>query len=285
VTTTTWSSKCEVDSAADFNALFVGIYNALVGTNGWVQTADTTQINLSTNSSFPSTTNQSIGWQMWHMNDSLEASYPVFMKIEFGSGSGATYPAIWITLGTGSDGSGNVTGIFMARTQIVVNGAGSSSASNFVCVKPNCLLIRLGQGSTTYQLAFVVERNHSSAGVDTTDGCLVLWQSGSSSIGSWYVPFAGGGPTSYAKWSCNPAPSGSGSLSPNINAYPVRAWNPGESVPFQMVAGFINGDLAVNSTFSITAWDGVARTYITDAGGVISISVNAATAYALWEHD
>jgi hypothetical protein len=81
---------------------------------GWTQTADTGQINWATVTA-PVATNTAAGYEIWKMADGLTLWY---LKIEYGSGGTVTYPAIWITVGTGSNGGGTLTGQLSARFQL-----------------------------------------------------------------------------------------------------------------------------------------------------------------------
>src|SRR5262245_52043536 len=97
------------DTDAHFRAWPQWIHDKLSAA-GWVQTSDTGQIDLTTVVK-PAAVSTSQGYEIWRMADSLQATFPVFMKLEYGSGaSSANNPQIWITLGTGSNGSGTLTG-------------------------------------------------------------------------------------------------------------------------------------------------------------------------------
>lgn len=92
-----------------FRAWAQAVHDALASF-GWVQTADTGQINLTT-ATKPATTLTYSGFEIWRANDSLQGTYPVFLKIEYGSGSNnASYPGLRITGATGTDGAGGLTG-------------------------------------------------------------------------------------------------------------------------------------------------------------------------------
>jgi hypothetical protein len=80
---------------------------------GWVQTADTGQIDLTT-VTVPTTANDKQGYEIWRMDDDLQADYPVYVRIDYGSAGAAGTPGIWLAVGTGSDGAGNLTGVLMS---------------------------------------------------------------------------------------------------------------------------------------------------------------------------
>ena len=98
---------------AIFQAWGSGIDGAFT-TFGWIRTSDTGQINWTT-VPFPTIVNTSQGYSIFRMSDSLQGTYPCYIKIEYGSYTAVLNPSLWITIGTGSDGAGNITGILKAR--------------------------------------------------------------------------------------------------------------------------------------------------------------------------
>lgn len=78
---------------------------------GWVQTADTGQIDFATVSA-PVAADTSQGYVILRMDDALQAAYPVYVRLDFGSGSAANNVSIWVTAGSGSNGSGFITGFW-----------------------------------------------------------------------------------------------------------------------------------------------------------------------------
>lgn len=82
-------------------------FNGLLDSIGWVQTADTGQIDWGTVTKPAQGT--AAGYEIWRLDDALQATAPIFLKIEFGARSDGGW-ALWITIGTGSNGSGSLTG-------------------------------------------------------------------------------------------------------------------------------------------------------------------------------
>jgi len=90
---------------------------------GWTKAADTGQINWTTVTA-PATTNTAAGFEIWQTED-VDTTW--YLKIEYGSGSTATYPAIWVTLGSGTNGTGTLTGQVSSRLAIA---SGATDAAN-----------------------------------------------------------------------------------------------------------------------------------------------------------
>lgn len=71
-------------------------------------TTDTGQINWTTVTR-PGT-NTAGGYEIYKFTDTNAGASPLYIKLEYGTGSGTTIPQIWATIGTGSNGSGTLTG-------------------------------------------------------------------------------------------------------------------------------------------------------------------------------
>ena len=169
------------DTDAEFRAwatFFHDVFNL-----AWVQTSDTGQINLGTVTT-PGAPNTSQGYEIWRMNDSLQSTFPVFVKIEYGSGAATISPAIWITIGKGSDGSGGITTIRFARTQISSNAENNGNHLSYGSAATNRVGVAFavdGTGTARPVLIFI-ERSKDSAGADTSDGLVVIYNLASSTI-------------------------------------------------------------------------------------------------------
>lgn len=78
-----------------------------------VPTTDTGQINWTTVTRPGVST--AAGYEIYKFTDSNAGSAPVYIKLEYGTGTSATVPQIWVTVGTGSNGSGTLTGFTSTR--------------------------------------------------------------------------------------------------------------------------------------------------------------------------
>lgn len=132
------------DSTSDAGFRVWGLaINQMLSGCGLVQTADTGQLNWATatrSALVAGTTGEYVhGYEIWRFNDALQPSKPVFIKIEYGniqvynSPTGVTIhgsPVLFVTVGTGTNGAGTLTGIVSARTRLAggpVTGTGNSS--------------------------------------------------------------------------------------------------------------------------------------------------------------
>lgn len=188
MTTQTWTTAVAHASDADFRAWGSELSGKLAAA-GLVQTADTGQINWLTVTR-PST-NTAGGYEIWRFNDSLQGTAPIFIKIEYGTGSNAAYPQIWATVGTGSNGAGTLTGTVSARDAVVSNYAsGAGNYPSYLCVAAGHfgLAWKLGAMSSNSGAGlFVVVRTHDTAGAPTATGALVYWGTTSGASGTAIV--------------------------------------------------------------------------------------------------
>lgn len=85
-----------------------GSISAGLAAVGLTKTADSGQINWAT-ATFPVSNNTDAGYEVWRFNDPDQADKPVYFALHYGRGSSST-PRFRVTLGTGSDGNGTITG-------------------------------------------------------------------------------------------------------------------------------------------------------------------------------
>jgi len=287
---TTLSLKPQANNNTDFRALFANV-SAQIRAAGMVATSDTGQIDFTTVTS-PASAANSQGYEIYRFNDAFQASAPVFWKIEYGSGAANSFPAVWITFGSGSVGNGTLTGVVSNRWVAPTNKAlgiamGANSANSYNCFfsgdtnRFNCWLMQTAVNTTVgltsaHNLGFAMERTKDANGNDTGEGVL-------------FTAF-GTGFTQYL-WDCRigplTAPSttagqqqnlqllmpsiGNGVIGSNVSVYPVFHSRGGAFAnPGLNILGYFCGsntsttDISDNSNTSVTLY-GTAHNYI--AGG------------------
>jgi hypothetical protein len=148
---------------------------------GMPKTLDTGQINLGTvDMTLDNANNILYGYEIREFTDALAATFPVVMRIEYrnGSNSNGEY-AVWIQLGTGSNGAGTITGTLMPSTQVLAKDP-NALRNCFVCVEPGLLAFAFhnntgssgGTAAISYTGHCSIERTHDQNGDDTSDGIL-----------------------------------------------------------------------------------------------------------------
>jgi hypothetical protein len=159
-----------------------------------------TQINWGTVAA-PNASNQSRGYEIYKFNDAAQATTPIYFKIEYGSGGSNTTPAIWLTWGSGANGSGNVTGNTTTRQQIISTAGGTARASYYAGAN-NRLIFSFCAGGTVQEHMLVgMERTLDSNGAVTTDGLAIimayttnkfqaLWTPTTANVTAWESTYA-----------------------------------------------------------------------------------------------
>jgi len=162
-------------------------YRSILASCGLVRTADTGQVDPSTVIR-GSASLTAAGFDIWRFDDALQVEAPIYLKIEYGTGNGsATYFNVWVTLGQGSDGAGNLTGVRSSRIGSYGYPLTNTGMSSYSCHTEGFLGVmhRLnGTNTTSYVGAgsFVVCRSCDANGYPTTAGAYIL-MSDSSSVG------------------------------------------------------------------------------------------------------
>jgi len=177
----------DITTDAGFRAWAQQVHDALSAV-GMVQTSDTGQINLTTVTT-PGTNNTTAGYEIWRFNDSEQATDPIFFKVEYGRGGGASFHRIIVTPGRGSNGSGTITTAASARTltQGVTPGATGRTTVSFY--EGALFLFTAGApASGTLGYWFLIERLRDETGALVSGQCAVATHSGLGSLfsaGAW----------------------------------------------------------------------------------------------------
>lgn len=158
---------------------------------GWVQTSDTGQTAPSAYSG-TSNTNTVLGYMIFRMADALQATFPVFVKVEIASGGTVSGPALWFTIGSGSDGAGNITGIKGTRFALKTTNAEWPSVTSYASGDGSRIAVAMHASMQHYSriISFTIERTKDIYGDDTTEGVFIGGFAGSG-WQSQVIPFDG----------------------------------------------------------------------------------------------
>ena len=171
-----------------FRAWGKGLSDALAAI-GMVKTADTGQINWATVTAPTGATQQ--GYEVWRFDDALQATAPLFFRLDYGSGASAGtgvtgfMPTLWVTIGKGSNGSGAITGVLLAETKLGDIGTSGiyypTSLDTMPCFVSTCpgkacvtvMMFCPTTGAFTRNTpAFVIERSRDSNGQAIAEGLM-----------------------------------------------------------------------------------------------------------------
>lgn len=240
---------------------------------GIVKTADSGQIDWATVAA-PTSANTQMGYEIYRFNDTLQSTAPVFIKLAFGSGTSYSHPALWISVGTGSNGSGTITGEILPEQQNYAN-AFATAMTHYISGSSNRFVIANQGLSSGYQLVLTVERTHDSSGSDTSDGVMVN-RIASGVDSQHYILFSDSSVVTTSQIMCLTPAGMSGAKSPDINLYPVRFFTPGEGPISNCLVGYISGDFATNSSYTVSIC-GTDRTFRTMQASPSSSGYGATT--------
>jgi hypothetical protein len=295
MTLQTFSTVPTISNTTAFRVWGLAWSTALQAADALQKTSDTGQVDWSTVTA-PVSTNAAAGYEIYRFKDSLQSTAPIFLKIEFGSGSTAsTASEIWVTVGTGSDGAGTITGTFFAgappSTAVIANriaifgNAGMQSASStasYINGDSATLAIfaypvQTGVSTSTGAL-FVLERTRDFAGSPTGEGYLALSSTsfGGSSTGTMcpasYI--SNGYTTSGSYTTIRAWHAGNSGTFPttllvggNLQAQPVHTgFNTKLHGPSQFVLGLIGSEITGGLQFAVTHY-GTSRNFLTAGVG------------------
>ena len=163
------------NSNAEFQAWGKQISDAIANC-GFIKQSDAnvgTQIDWATVAK-PSATFQYRGYEIYAFDDAMQATTPIFFKIEYGSGTAITNPALLLTVGSGANGSGNVTGNTSGVPGVGAWATSTSGAANIISYysgSNNRFCMIFGSGGTVQnRMHWGMERTLDSAGAVTSDG-------------------------------------------------------------------------------------------------------------------
>ena len=151
---------------------------------GLVRTADTGQIDWATVLT-PSATNQSRGYEIYRFNDALQGTYPIFVKVEYGSATNILWPCTWWTVGSATDGAGTLSNLLHTRTVQYPQGAVTLLYKGHASMLANgsgfAITFWTGGGSS-YVRHVIVERSCDSSGVPNGIAVLTHMRTSSYSV-------------------------------------------------------------------------------------------------------
>lgn len=237
---------------AEFRAMYSFIANCLEA-GGIARTADTGQVNLAT-MTFPGTNDAAAGYEIRAFSDALQATVPIYLKLEPARWYSANVMGFYITIGTGSDGAGNITGVKWARQLYVINNATIvTGAKNYVSAGTNRFAFTIGTAIANGMM-FSLERTKDLAKAPTGDGLIMFFaQNSEAFLGGQYIPFTGSTPPRETVGSCFPPTQQTTGLhlNGNVAVYPVYSYGVGETIaPSENWSGVFHANFAADVPFT-----------------------------------
>lgn len=192
MTTQSWSTPIDHTSDAGFRAWVAEVIAKVIAA-GLVQTSDTGQVNTATVTR-PGT-NTNAGYAIFRFNDTQQGTAPIFLRIDFGTGTAVAIPRMQITVGPATNGAGTLTGTALTTAR-TITGTGTISSTvtsfqSYACHTEGFFGIawKMGPvaGSTSTPYAcFLLSRSCSASGVPDARGAVCMWASGATSAYTAY---------------------------------------------------------------------------------------------------
>jgi hypothetical protein len=192
--TQTLSLPAYLSGDADFRTWGKGVSDAIAAT-GLVKSADTGQIDWTTVAR--PAANGVAGYEIWKFTDAMQATLPVFIKLEYGTGAAADRPQVAVTVGTGTNGAGAINGQANTRNQLLSanSKANGDKLATYISGNGRGLAVCTNLDPTTsgFSQGVIVGRTVDATGTPTADGIVTYsWRSGSSQY--QVIPAAGSVP-------------------------------------------------------------------------------------------
>jgi hypothetical protein len=264
MTTSSFMVASETANDTQFRAWGGALSNAITAV-GIIKTADTGQIDWTTVAN--PADNSYGGYEVRAFDDSLQSTNPLFLKIEFGRLNNLI--AMRLSLGTGTNGSGTLTGQFMTTGLVCQTRQNNATPSScFVSSDGSYLTVGLFV-PTAHATFFAIERTKDSFGQNTALGALIMSVFGGSSINApqfrhQFFPYTGVIPDSLLNQLgvFTPAGISSGVDGADVNFYPNFFFRNGSPLnPPITHFGYFNADVTAGGQ-SIVPVYGQNRNYI-----------------------
>lgn len=145
--------------------------------SGIVRVPTTNDINWATVTR-PASGVAATGHDIFRFNDDLQATAPLFIKIQYGQGATNT-PALFVTLGTAIDAAGAFTGVLVTATKQISPAVASPATWPLFFSHGPSHFSFLQQGHPTVSIPasmqIYIERMRDDAGLETPDGFIMLF--------------------------------------------------------------------------------------------------------------
>lgn len=271
MSTQSWSSRWRHDSDATFQEWATDLFNKLVAV-GLVQHTDTGQLASPVVAARPGA-NTNAGFWIFRFNDTQQASAPIFIRVDVGTGAGTTTPRISVTKGTGTNGTGTLTGTCLSVLHFIhATGASAHTTDtprqSYFCHVDGFLGLRW-KTVDSMESWFFICRTVDSSGQATNVGAIAGWGLTSpSSMNATqaykytspqqaYVENTGSG-TALGMF---PQTQSSSAVGADLQAFVGYTLTP-QVAPLVGVCGVVEAELTSGTTFTTTLVGVTPRTYI-----------------------
>lgn len=268
---------CDSSTITNFKEWAQAISSAF-STFGWVQSSDSGQVNWSTIATVPGS--NSYVYEIWEPNDGLTNFY---VKVEYGNTNNANSPGMRLSLGTGTNGAGTLTGTVLGPLLTTTSAyTPPSNTTQYECNFSGALgrigVMMWRNGGNNCQMFFAIERAVNASG-SYTGSYVTLWTTGNNGAtlhGSYQATLVFGVGTTPLATTSNYSNSPivryiwlGGSSSAFNGSIPMDTCSPCVGYfdsPCTAVGVALAMDISEGAAFTVTLY-GATRTYLPSANG------------------
>ncbi|MBX3288446.1 MAG: hypothetical protein KF855_03780 [Acidobacteria bacterium] len=225
-----------------FQAIVSFISDAL-DAGGMNKTADIGQVDPDT-VTFPGSNNSEGGYEIRAFDDSLTGTAPVAIKLSYRRGSSAAQFQLGVQIGSGSDGSGNITGEKLSQQNFNLVLSAMTSQPWDICATENSFILCGSYSSSQYRSVISLERTRNASNEITDQGLMLVYKNVTDTFRSFYINYAANSfinETTTAGGCMMPSNQTSGLHGSGDTAvYPYNVFGVGEVLvpPLNLVGGF-----------------------------------------------
>jgi hypothetical protein len=296
----TWSTRVRHDSDAEFR-LWRDEAITKLGLMVAAGNLAADETNITPGAGTRPAVNTEGGYHVFHLNDAMHATAPVYIRWGFGTENGANTPRLRVRVGTSTNGSGVLGGTALSQdVDMHSPNTGSGQTSNtlrdsFMCCLPGFFGWSNKGGAAEFDGFFQVSRTVDANGDPDARGVIITWGNATGSNCKTQAlqvpgPFAWTAQSTNANTALgfNPQCAVSSTVGTDTQAYLGWTVCP-EMAPVVGVCGVLAAELAANNQFPFIPVGVTSRTYLSlkaEAGpfGPIQNSASGGIRYCmLWE--
>jgi hypothetical protein len=273
------------DTDANFRLWGKAISDAFAAI-GLIKDTDAAQINWATVAK-PTGVSTMMGYEVWRFNDAIQATCPVYFKIQYGSSSAsANIINIIMQVGQGSDNAGTLTGTTATATTF---GSGTSSSTTYSCFISSdggrINVAMFAGGGLSIPFGFYIERIKDDNGDPTANGVNIVYfgvtGAATASVSQQYLPLTGAAypATPMTGFMCAMPSSGQASYGTNVGLFPIYPNLGYAANPDMGALVYFTGDIASPGTMLNVTMYGTTHTFVTlgNTTGAAVASLNGNT--------
>lgn len=237
---------------AEFQAWATALHSA-VTTAGLVQTSDTGQVDVTT--MVKPIANTSAGYRIYRFNDTLQATAPVFIRLEFGCGSTTAIPRLVVQVGTATNGAGTLSGRFTTAANLV--GTALATVDQYVATGLDksylAMFWQVSQSTAAWGGSLIIDRSRNPDGTPNGDGLYVLTSTGTAATfqSSTMISYTGAVNVA-ANATCIVANNATGVQALEVSLFPHFCFTPKLQAPVKSVLACFATDIPYAASVTVS---------------------------------